>query len=71
MPGVAAGRRILLAYLVYFGAIGAAFPYLPVFYRDLGLALEEIGDPDRDPGGTQLVLGPVWGGFVDRFPQTG
>ena len=40
---MAAGRRILLAYLVYYAAIGAAFPYLPVFYRDLGLELAEIG----------------------------
>ena len=40
---MAAGRRIFLAYLVYFGAIGAAYPYLPVFYRDLGLTFEEIG----------------------------
>ena len=32
-----AGRRIFVAYLVYFVALGAAFPYLPVYYRELGL----------------------------------
>ena len=68
---MAAGRRILLAYLVYFGALGAAFPYLPVFYRDLGLRLEEIGVLTAIQAATQLVLGPVWGGLVDRFPRIG
>ena len=68
---MAAGLRILLAYLVYFGAIGASFPYLPVFYRDLGLALEEIGLLTAIQAATQLVLGPIWGGLVDRFPRVG
>jgi PPP family 3-phenylpropionic acid transporter len=68
---VAAGRRILLAYLVYFAAIGASFPYLPVFYRDLGLRLEEIGVLTAIQAATQLLLAPVWGGLVDRFPRLG
>ncbi|HEX7221899.1 MAG TPA: MFS transporter, partial [Candidatus Limnocylindrales bacterium] len=66
---MAAGRRIFLAYLVYFGAIGAAYPYLPVFYRDLGLTFEEIGVLTAIQAATQLALGPVWGGLVDRFPR--
>lgn len=68
---MAAGWRIVLAYLVYFGAIGASYPYLQVFYRDLGLTFEEIGVLTAIQAGTQLVLGPVWGGFVDRFPRIG
>jgi PPP family 3-phenylpropionic acid transporter len=68
---VAAGRRIFLAYLVYFGAIGAAYPYLPVFYRDLGLSFEKIGILTAIQAGTQLALGPIWGGLVDRFPRVG
>jgi len=68
---VAAGRRILLAYLVYFSAIGASFPYLPVFYRDLGLRLEEIGLLTAIQAASQLALAPVWGGLVDRFPRIG
>ena len=40
---LAAGVRILLAYLALYAALGAAYPFLPVFYRDLGLALDEIG----------------------------
>ena len=67
---MAAGRRILLAYLVYFCAIGAAFPYLPVFYRDLGLGLEQIGILTAIQAAIQLLLAPVWGGLADRFPRT-
>jgi MFS family permease len=68
---VAAGRRIFLAYVVYFAAIGAAYPYLPVFYRDLGLTFAEIGILTAIQAATQLALGPVWGGLVDRFPRVG
>lgn len=68
---MAAGRRIFLAYVVYFAAIGAAYPYLPVFYRDLGLTFEEIGLLTAIQAATQLALGPVWGGLVDRFPRVG
>lgn len=67
---MAAGRRILLAYLVYFAAIGAAFPYLPVFYRDIGLGLEQIGALTAIQAAIQLLLAPVWGGLADRFPRT-
>ena len=68
---MAAGRRIFLAYLVYFGAIGAAYPYLPVFYRDLGLTFAEIGLLTAIQAATQLALGPIWGGLMDRFPSVG
>ena len=68
---MAAGRRILLAYLVYFGAIGAAYPYLPVFYHDLGLTFAEIGLLTAVQAAVQLALGPIWGGLMDRFPSIG
>ena len=64
---MAAGWRIVLAYLVYFGAIGASYPYLQVFYHDLGLTFEEIGVLTAIQAGTQLVLGPVCDGHVLRF----
>ena len=66
---MAAGRRIFIAYLVYFAGIGASYPYLPVFYHDLGLTLQEIGLLTAIQAGTQLVLAPIWGGLVDRFPR--
>ena len=49
--------------------IGAAFPYLPVFYRDLGLTLAEIGVLTAIQAAVQLLLAPVWGGLADRFPR--
>ena len=61
MPGMAAGGRILLAYLVYFAAIGAAFPYLPVFYHDIGLGLEQIGILTALQAAIQLLLAPGLG----------
>jgi PPP family 3-phenylpropionic acid transporter len=67
---MAAGRRILIAYLVYFAAIGAAFPYLPVFFRELGLTFAEIGVLAAIQAAISLVLAPVWGGLADRFPRT-
>ena len=70
MPGMAAGGRILLAYLVYFAALGAAFPYLPVFYHDIGLGFEQIGILTALQAAMQLLLAPVWGGLADRFPHT-
>ena len=67
---LAAGVRVLLAYLVFYAALGAAYPFLPVFYRDLGLALDEIGVLIAVQAGIMLVFGPVWGGMSDRFPRS-
>lgn len=68
---MAAGARILLAYLVYFGAIGASFAYLPLFYRELGLQLGEVGLLNAVQAAVVLAFGPVWGALMDRFPRSG
>ena len=65
-----AGFRILLAYLIFYAALGAAYPFLPVFYRDLGLALHEIGLLVAVQAAIMLALAPVWGGLSDRFPRS-
>ena len=65
-----AGVRVLLAYLAFYAALGAAYPFMPVFYRDLGLALDEIGILIAVQAGIMLVFGPVWGGLSDRFPRS-
>lgn len=62
--------RAALTYIVYFTAVGAAWPYLPVFYRGLGLGLGTIGLIGALAAGTQLVGAPVWGGLADRFPHS-
>lgn len=35
--------RVSIAYVAYFAAVGAAWPYLPIYYRELGLSLAAIG----------------------------
>lgn len=67
---LAAGLRILLAYLIFYASLGAVFPFLPVFYRDLGLALDQIGLLLAVQAAIQLVFGPVWGGISDQFPRS-
>lgn len=63
-------RRLPFAYVVYFAAVGAAFPYLPVFYRDLGLDFDAIGLIAALQAATQLITAPIWGGLADRFPHS-
>ncbi len=63
-------RRLPFAYIVYFSAIGAAFPYLPVFYHDLGLDYNAIGLVAALQAATQLITAPLWGGLADRFPHS-
>jgi PPP family 3-phenylpropionic acid transporter len=65
-----AGARILVAYLVFYAALGAAYPFLPVFYRDLGLAFDEIGLLVAMQAAIMLVFAPIWGGLSDRFPHS-
>jgi len=65
-----AGFRILLAYLIFYASLGAVFPFLPVFYRDIGLALDQIGLLLAVQAAIQLVFGPVWGGLADQFPRS-
>jgi PPP family 3-phenylpropionic acid transporter len=63
-------RRLPLAYLVYFASTGVSFPYLPVFYRDLGLDFDAIGLIAALQAATQLITSPIWGGLADRFPHS-
>jgi PPP family 3-phenylpropionic acid transporter len=63
-------RRAALTYVVYFAAVGAAWPYLPIYYRQLGLDLATIGLLAALSAATQLVAAPIWGGLTDRYPRT-
>jgi PPP family 3-phenylpropionic acid transporter len=65
-----AGVRILAAYIVFYAALGSAYPFLPVFYRDIGLALDQIGLLVAVQATLMLLFGPVWGGLSDRFPRS-
>jgi MFS transporter, PPP family, 3-phenylpropionic acid transporter len=56
-----------LAYVALFAAIGASFPYLPVYYASRGLSLEEIGLLTALGAAVGLVAAPLWGAAADRF----
>ncbi len=62
--------RAASTYIVYFVAVGAAFPYLPVHYRALGLDLGTIGLLAALSAATQLVAAPAWGGLADLFGRS-
>jgi PPP family 3-phenylpropionic acid transporter len=59
--------RASSTYIVYFIAVGASFPYLPVHYRALGLDLGTIGLLAALSAGTQLLAAPAWGALADAF----
>ena len=56
-----------LAYLALYGAVGASFPYLAVFYGSRDLSLETIGLLTAITAAAGLVAAPVWGAVADRF----
>jgi PPP family 3-phenylpropionic acid transporter len=63
--------RPALAYVVFFVAIGASIPYLPVFYRSLGLSLADVGLLAALTAATGLVAGPAGGVVADTFDRRG
>jgi len=65
-----AGLRILVAYLVFYAALGSAYPFLPVFYKDIGLELDQIGLLIAVQATLMLLFSPLWGGLSDRFPRS-
>jgi MFS transporter, PPP family, 3-phenylpropionic acid transporter len=58
------------AYATLFGAIGASFPYLSVFYQHSGLSLGQIGLLGSAAAATGLVGSPAWGALADRYPTS-
>jgi PPP family 3-phenylpropionic acid transporter len=67
MPSV---LRVSFAYVAYFGAVGALWPYLFIYYNELGLGLAEIGALAALSAAVGLVAAPAWGALADRFPDT-
>ena len=57
----------ILSYVAAFGAVGAWYPYLAVFFQDRGLDLGLIGLMTALGAAAGLVSAPVWGAIADRF----
>ena len=57
----------ILSYVAAFGAVGAWYPYLSVFYQDRGLDLGTIGLMTALGAAAGLVSAPIWGAIADRY----
>jgi PPP family 3-phenylpropionic acid transporter len=55
-----------LGYIALYAAVGASFPYLPVFYESRGLSIGTIGLLIALAAAAGLVGAPVWGILADR-----
>ena len=56
-----------IAYALFFGAVGAYFPYITVFYGNLGQGLEFVGILSALSAAVGLIAAPAWGAIVDRL----
>jgi PPP family 3-phenylpropionic acid transporter len=56
-------------YFIYYAAMAALYPYLPVYYRQLGLSGEQIGVLTATVPLINLLSGPMWGWLADSYQQ--
>ena len=60
-------KRIAIGlYVTAFAAVGAAAPYLPVYYQSLGLSLDVIGLLAAVAALCALIAAPAWGLLADQ-----
>ena len=59
--------RARAAFVTLYAAVGAMFPYLPVYYQSLGLRLDVIGLLGALSAAAGLIGSPLWGAAGDRF----
>src|SRR5204863_9685129 len=64
---ISAGARARLAYVALYAAIGALYPYIPIYYHSLGLGLGSIGLVAAVFSAAGMVGSPLWGAAADRF----
>jgi PPP family 3-phenylpropionic acid transporter len=56
-----------IVYSIFFGGIGAAFPYLPVYYRSIGVSVEGVGFLSALAALVGLIAAPIWGSIADQL----
>ena len=59
--------RAAIAYVAAYAAIGSMLPYLPLYYRSLGLNLAEVGSILALGALVGLLASPSWGALSDRL----
>jgi MFS family permease len=75
LPGAGSNLRTVIsqsiraraAFATLYAAVGAMFPYLPVYYQSLGLRLDLIGLLGALSAAAALIGAPLWGATADRF----
>lgn len=58
--------RSALAYAAFFAAVGSMLPYLPLYFREIGFELGEIGGMLALGPLVGLAMSPAWGALSDR-----
>ena len=66
MRGLSPRARSRLVFMALYAAVGAASPYLALYYRDVGLDVGEIGLIVSFGSIVTLAAGPTWGLLSDR-----
>ncbi len=61
---------IAVFYIFYFSAVGVLIPYLPPYFRSLGLSGAEIGALTSIAPLLMVFVPPVWGYLADRTRRT-
>lgn len=59
--------RPAIVYVALFSAVGAWFPYIPLYYRSIGIGVESIGLLAALWAGVAVVTAPIWGAIADRL----
>ena len=67
ITGAAGDRKPLIAaYAAIFAAVGALFPYIPVYYASLGIGLNLIGLLAAGSAAASMLGAPLWGAVADH-----
>jgi len=65
------GLRVTrVMYFVLFAAVGAFFPFINLYYRNIGLSGAQIGVIGSVSPLVGMIAGPLWGMISDRFGVT-
>lgn len=56
-------------YFFYFAGLGAVVPYLPLFYKQLGLPAKMAGIISGTQPFISFLFTPLWGAFADKFKK--
>lgn len=53
--------------MLFYASLGTVLPYLPIFYRKLGLSEQEVGALGAVNPFVTLLLTPIWAALADRY----